>query len=121
MSSPSVTVTTRIVESFTDGSIVAQAASIWSADAIPSDAEKARLRDLDDRCLQARTERLKVVQEQKIQTCIEVDKQDPDYCRRFFKDYGWGSVTASGTRNPRLFDEIPECIAAFNARKDRDR
>jgi len=95
--------------------------STFSTNALSSDDESARIKELDDICLQVRTEKLKVVQEKKINTCINVDKKDEDYCRRYFKDYGWGSKTAAGTRNRRLFSQIPECIEAFDARKNRKR
>lgn len=83
-----------------------------------SDHERESIKKLDDICLEVRTEKLKVVQQEKIETCVNVDKKERSYCERYFKDYGWGSTTASGNRNARLFDQIPECIEAFNARKN---
>ena len=84
------------------------------------DEESKRLKALDDKCIQVRTEKLKPVQQEKIELCVKNDKRDRAYCERYFKDYGWGSATALG-RNPRLYDQIPECIEAFNARKNRKR
>ena len=90
-----------------------------SVQASSAKEERERIKKLDDRSLQVRTEKIKTVQQQKIETCVKVDKQDRAYCERFFRDYGWGSRTSSGNRNVRLFDQIPECVEAFEARKNR--
>jgi len=92
-----------------------------NAHASSYEEESARIKKLDEKCIQARTEKLKVVQKEKIEICVNIDKRDRAYCERYFKDYGWGAATASGHRNSRLFDQIPECIEVFNARKNRRR
>ena len=98
----------------------ALAAPLWAAE--PDDA--ARIRELDDRCEQARESKLRVVQEEKIEECMaappkeRADKMTREDCERYWRDYGWGGMTGKGTRNHSLFDDLPECQAAYKARKE---
>jgi hypothetical protein len=87
-----------------------------------SDAEIQRLEALDAQCLQARSEKLKVVQQAKIDACVQTGELGSKAaCERYWSDYGWGAVTKSGGRNPNLFADVPECIAAFEAWEKRGR
>lgn len=92
-----------------------------TAYASSSEDERERIKELDEICIQVRSEKIKEAQKEKIELCVNVDNLERAYCERYFKGYGWGSKTASGNRNVRLFDQIPECIEAFNARKNRER
>ena len=86
------------------------------------DKEDARLKHLDNICNEARIELLKPVIASKVEDCVNKKNKDRDYCERYYSDYGWGNVTGYGRhRNARLFDQIPECIEAFDARKNRNR
>jgi hypothetical protein len=91
------------------------------AHAASNDEELERLRELDAKCEKAREEKLKPLREAKIKECVENDGKERVWCERYFKDYGWGSVTAMGTRNERHFDQIPECVEAFDAWHSRER
>jgi hypothetical protein len=86
--------------------------------ALAGEAEEARerVRELDRRCIEERTEALKPLQAQKIEECIAKGK-DPAYCERFYKNYGWGPISLGGVRAERFFDDLPVCIEAFEARK----
>ena len=87
---------------------------------ISKDEEDARIKELDEICIQTRAELLKPVITAKVEDCVNNKNKERAYCERFFKDYGWGGMTGNGTsRNTRFFDQIPECIEAFEARKNR--
>ena len=79
-----------------------------------------RIKELDRQCTEARAAKLKPLQDAMVEKCVKEDEKPRDYCERFYSDYGWGSA-AGGFRNPRFFEDIPECEAAFEARKNRER
>ena len=77
-----------------------------------NDKELDRLKALDAKCEQVRAEKLKPLQEKKIEQCVKVDKREREWCENYFKDYGWGSASGTGKRTERFFDQIPECVEA---------
>jgi hypothetical protein len=40
----------------------------------------------------------------------------PAYCERFYRDYGEGGRDLRGAPIPCMFDDLPECVAAPEAR-----
>jgi hypothetical protein len=44
-------------------------------------------------------------------------RNDPAYCERYWKDYGNAMRSSNGTMTPRMFDDLPDCVAAYKARK----
>lgn len=84
-----------------------------------SSYDREQVLELEEICLQAQSGILKGAKEKKINTCIEVDKLEEAYCHRFFKDYGGGKYKPANVRNK--LRELPECIEAFNARKNMKR
>lgn len=84
-----------------------------------SSSDREHVMELEEKCLQAKNEILKDEKERKINTCIEVDKLEEEYCHRFFKDYGGGKYQPANLRNK--LRELPECIEAFSARKNLKR
>ena len=46
------------------------------------------------------------------------ERNDPDYCENFWRDYGSPMRTANGAMTPRLFADLPVCIEAFKARRE---
>jgi len=86
---------------------------------IASSSDREHVMELEESCIQAKNEILGKVKEKKIKTCLEVDKLDEAYCHRFFKDYGGGKYQPANLRN--ILRELPECIEAFNARKNLKR
>ena len=101
------------------------AAAFSAASAESPNAEMRRA--LDARCEQARAEKLKPVQQQKVEECMREpapdrgEKKTREQCEKYWSDYGWGAVTAEGTRNASLYEQIPECVAAFKARQSEGR
>jgi len=77
----------------------------------------ADLAALEARCEADREERIKPLREMEIAKCKADSHNDPAYCDRFWKDYGNAVRAANGTMVPRMFDDLPVCVAAFKARK----
>lgn len=93
--------------------------TMFTTNTFASSSEKERVNELEEICLQAKNEILKEKRDRKIQTCIETDKLDEEYCHRFFKDFGAGNNAPANLRNK--LRQLPECIEAFNARKNLKR
>src|SRR6185437_9188148 len=76
-------------------------------------ADKAQdVAALEAKCAQEREAKIKPLREAEIAKCKADKSNDPEHCEHFFSDYGNG-----GRRTPRLFDDLPSCVAAANARK----
>lgn len=69
---------------------------------------RLKLDELNAACEAARERKLAPLRAQFIQECISQQRKDPDYCQRFYADYG----RRSGKRAP-LFLDLPECVEAF--------
>jgi hypothetical protein len=98
---------------------------LTSGDVLPqSTKELRRLEEMDRACENARGERIRQVQRQKIEACLK-EPPEPraapktrEDCERYWSDYGWvqGSRKSGGTR-PHLFTDLPTCRRAAEARK----
>ena len=76
-------------------------------------ADKAQdVAALEAKCAQDREAKIKPLREAQIAKCKADAANDPEHCEHFFSDYGNG-----GRRTPRLFDDLPSCVAAAKARK----
>lgn len=67
---------------------------------------------LEAKCAQEREAKIKPLRDAEIAKCKADKTNDPEHCEHFFSDYGSG-----GRRTPRLFDDLPSCVAAAKARK----
>jgi hypothetical protein len=72
---------------------------------------------LEARCEAAREARIKPLREGEIAKCKASRPEDPDYCTRYWSDYGNAKRQPNGTMSPRMFDDLPECVAAAKARQ----
>jgi hypothetical protein len=72
---------------------------------------------LETQCEAERQARIRPLREMEIAKCKEESHNDAAYCQRFWKDYGNAVRTATGGTVPRMFDDLPVCVAAFKARK----
>ena len=72
---------------------------------------------LEAQCEQEREARIRPLREMEIEKCQADARNDADYCVRYWKDYGNAMRTTKGAMTPRMFDDLPVCIAAFKARK----
>ena len=79
--------------------------------------DEAEVKALEARCEGAREARLKPLREAEIAKCKSDERNDPAYCERFWSDYGNAVRLPNGRMQPRLFDDLPECAAAYNARR----
>lgn len=88
--------------------------------------EPLSLEELDQRCEDAREEKIAPLREAAIQECVVKKRRASDgleYCKRFHKDFGEGFViyNPQGQRTgaqARMFADLPECTEAFNARRE---
>ena len=81
----------------------------------------ADVAELEAACEAAREAKLKPIREGLIADCKKNKRNDPAWCERFYSDYGEAGRTASGGIRPRMFDDLPECVAAREARKTTSR
>jgi len=85
------------------------------------DITQLSLAELDQRCDDAREEKIAPLREAEITKCKADKRNDPNWCERFNADYGEGGRTQSGTIRPRMFDDLPECVEAQSERHRRKR
>jgi hypothetical protein len=84
-----------------------------------TDTTAMSLAELDRRCDDAREKMIAPLREAEIVKCKEQDRKDPAWCERHFADYGNAGRTISGTFRPRMFNDLPECIEAEQALRER--
>lgn len=88
------------------------------ADRQPVDADKeAAVIALEARCEAEREERIKPLRDMEIAKCNATPDHEAGYCERYWKDYGNSVRIANGNMTPRMFGDLPVCVAAFKARK----
>jgi hypothetical protein len=83
--------------------------------------DEAAVRKLEQACEEAREARLKPMREAEIKRCIEEQNKDPAYCQRYWSDLGNAQKLPNGRYQPRKFDDLPECVAAQEARRNLSR
>jgi hypothetical protein len=72
---------------------------------------------LEAKCEAEREAKIKPLRDAEIANCKADKNNDPGYCERYFKDYGSTRRGATGGTIPRMFWDLPTCVAAFEARK----
>jgi len=82
-----------------------------------ANADEAKVRALEQACEAAREEKLKPLREAEVAKCKTDSKNDPGYCERYWSDFGNAKRLPNGTMQPRMFGDLPECIAAEAARR----
>jgi hypothetical protein len=78
--------------------------------------DEAAVREKEQQCERAREAKLKPLRDAEIARCKEQGK-DAAYCERYWSDYGNAVRLANGNMRPRMFDDLPECVAAHEARR----
>ncbi|MET0659225.1 MAG: hypothetical protein ABW110_13825 [Steroidobacteraceae bacterium] len=89
--------------------------AIFAADA------ESEVAALEAQCEAAREAKLKPLRDAEIDKCKNEQGKDPGYCERYWSDYGNAVKLPNGNYRPRLFDDLPECVRAFEARKKLNR
>jgi len=79
--------------------------------------EAANVAALEAKCEAAREAHIKPLRDAEIAKCKADARNDPDYCVRYWSDYGSAHRLPNGTMSPRKFDDLPECVTAAAARK----
>jgi hypothetical protein len=72
---------------------------------------------LEAQCEQEREAKIKPLRDMEIAKCKADSNNDPAYCERFWRNYGNAVGHPNGTVSPRMFNDLPVCVAAFEARK----
>ncbi len=85
------------------------------------DISAMTLAELDQRCEDAREEKIAPLREAEIASCKQDRRNDPAFCESFNADFGDGGRTASGAIRPRMFDDLPECAEALHEQNTRRR
>lgn len=78
-------------------------------------ANEADIRELQEKCNQARQELIEPFRQEKIEECITKGEKSSEECERFYRDYGEGGVGALGARQHPEFNQIQECVEAREA------
>jgi len=84
-------------------------------------ADEAAIRALEQACETAREAKLKPLRDAEIARCKSEPHSEANYCERYWGDYGNAKRLPNGTMQPRLFDDLPECVAAEEARRKSKR
>ena len=83
------------------------------------DITEMSLEDLDRRCEAAREKKIAPLKAAEIEKCIQTGTGDQAWCETFWADYGDASRTRTGVFVPRQFDDLPECVEAWEERNRR--
>jgi hypothetical protein len=81
-----------------------------------SDAELKRLDELDRQCEQAREAKLAPMRAERIERCVRDEKRPRDECTAELSTWGNTQSVRGGSRTGMFYD-LPECVAAFEARQ----
>jgi hypothetical protein len=76
---------------------------------------------LESQCAAAREAKIKPLRDAEVAKCKATRKDDPEYCERYWSDYGNAKRLANGTMSPRMFDDLPVCVSAYQARQALNR
>jgi len=72
---------------------------------------------LEAKCEQQREAKIAPLRAAEIAKC-KSEGHEPNDCESFWRDYGNPVRTANGAMTPRLFSDLPACIASFKARRE---
>lgn len=80
-------------------------------------ADEAAVKALEQQCEQAREARIKPLRDAQIAQCVSEQGKERAYCERYWSDYGNAARMPNGAVRPRMFHDLPECVAAEEARR----
>ena len=69
----------------------------------------------DAKCEAAREARLAPERARLIEQCVNQEKKERSFCDNYYRDYGYGGKSG-GARVGRKYDNLPECVAAREAK-----
>ena len=85
---------------------------------LAAEVTEEQVETMEQKCEAAREAKLKPLRDSEIARCKSERGSDPDYCERYFRNYGDSMRSANGTMTPRMFHDLPECLAALKARQE---
>ena len=94
---------------------------------IPVTGQASSIQELQRQCEDAREALIAPLRQEAIDTCIadrtsgrsgtRSSRDAREHCERFYADFGQGSATQSGGFRQRMFHDIPECQALYEAER----
>jgi len=89
----------------------------------PAFSQTVPLAELQQRCQDAREEKIAPLREAAIEECVSNRRsiRGRAECERLYADFGEGGGTVGGARRPPMFLELPECVEYFEARNRQQR
>jgi len=95
--------------------------------AIPAISDARSIQELERQCEAAREWYIAPLRQEAIDTCIadrtsgrsgtRSSRDAREHCERFYVDFGQGGTTQSGGFRNRMFHDIPECQALYEAER----
>jgi len=85
------------------------------------DMKRMSVEELDELCEREREKRLKPEREALVKRCIDQEGNEPDWCKRYYSDWGDAVRLDPRTVRPALYYDLPECVAAKKARQESGR
>ena len=92
---------------------------------LPVTPQASSLQQLKKQCEDAREARIAPLRQEAIDTCIadreggrsgsRSSRDAREHCERFYADFGQGNTTRAGGFQQRMFHDIPECQALYEA------
>jgi hypothetical protein len=96
---------------------VAGAAFLLSAPIAAIADRASEVAALEAQCEKDREAKIKPLRDQEIEKCVAA-RSSLDDCKAMWADYGNPMRLANGKVSPRMFSDLPSCVAAFEARKE---
>ncbi|MEP6885197.1 MAG: hypothetical protein ABJC66_10655 [Gammaproteobacteria bacterium] len=90
---------------------------VWGNPAVVLADQASDVVALEAECDAEREAKIEPLRNVEIAKCKADQNNDPGYCERYWKDYGNSMRGANGGTIPRMFSDLPICVAAFKARK----
>jgi hypothetical protein len=72
---------------------------------------------LEAQCEKDREGKIKPLRDKEIEKCVAARSSLED-CQAMWSDYGNPMRLANGKMSPRMFSDLPSCVAAFKARNE---
>ena len=95
--------------------------------ALPLSAWASSIQELQRQCEDAREARIAPLRQEAVDQCItdresgrsgsRSSRDAREHCERFYADFGQGGTTQSGGFRQRMFHDIPECQAFYEAER----
>ena len=97
----------------------------------PAIVQASSIQELQKQCEDAREALIAPLRQEAIDTCIadrtsgrsgtRSSRDARDHCERFYADFGQGNATRAGGFQQRMFHDIPECQALYEAERSGQR